>query len=71
MARRDTADPSGLGFYPNWGFAWPANRRVLYNRANCDINGKPWDPKRKTIAWNGSEMGRQRRAGHEAGCGAR
>ncbi len=55
MARRDTADPSGLGFYPNWGFAWPANRRVLYNRANCDVNGKPWDPKRKTIAWNGSK----------------
>ncbi len=55
MARRDTADPSGLGFYPNWGYAWPANRRVLYNRANCDINGKPWDPKRKTIAWDGSK----------------
>ena len=30
MARRDTADPSGLGVYPNWGFSWPANRRVLY-----------------------------------------
>jgi formate dehydrogenase major subunit len=55
MARRDTADPSGLGFYPNWGFAWPANRRVLYNRANCDLQGRPWDPKRKTIAWNGSK----------------
>ena len=55
MARRDTADPSGLGFYPNWGFSWPANRRVLYNRANCDINGKPWDPKRKTIAWDGTK----------------
>jgi formate dehydrogenase major subunit len=55
MARRDTSDPSGLGFYPSWGFAWPANRRVLYNRANCDVAGKPWDPSRKTIAWNGSK----------------
>jgi formate dehydrogenase major subunit len=55
MARRDTADPSGLGFYPNWGFSWPANRRVLYNRANCDLAGKPWDPARKTIAWDGSK----------------
>ncbi len=53
MARRETSDPSGLGFYPNWGFAWPANRRVLYNRANADIHGKPWDPSRKTIAWDG------------------
>lgn len=55
MARRDTSDPSGLGFYPNWGYAWPANRRVLYNRANCDTSGKPWDPKRATIHWNGSK----------------
>jgi formate dehydrogenase major subunit len=55
MARRDTADPSGLGFYPNWGFSWPANRRILYNRANADPSGKPWDPKRKTIAWDGSK----------------
>ncbi|MBS1213912.1 MAG: formate dehydrogenase-N subunit alpha [Proteobacteria bacterium] len=55
MARRETDDPSGLGFYPNWGFAWPANRRVLYNRANCDPSGKPWDPKRKTIAWDGTK----------------
>lgn len=54
MARRDTSDPSGLGFYPGWGFAWPANRRVLYNRANCDAAGKPWDATRKTIAWNGT-----------------
>jgi len=28
-ARRGTEDPSGLGIYPNWGFAWPANRRVM------------------------------------------
>jgi len=36
----------------NW--AWPANRRILYNRASCDVNGKPFDPTRKLIAWNGS-----------------
>ena len=54
MARRDTSDPSGLGVYPNWGFSWPANRRVLYNRAGADPAGKPWDPKRKGIAWNGT-----------------
>jgi len=53
MALRDTDDPSGLGFYPNWGYAWPANRRVLYNRANCDMQGRPWDPTRATIHWNG------------------
>ena len=50
--RRSTEDPSGLGIYPNWGWSWPMNRRVLYNRASCDINGKPWDPDRRLVWWN-------------------
>ena len=54
MARRDNSDPSGLGETLNWGFAWPANRRILYNRASCDPQGKPWDPvKRNLVHWNG------------------
>src|SRR6202162_2520649 len=51
-ARRDPSDPSGLGVHPGWGWSWPANRRVLYNRASCDVDGKPWDPTRKQIWWN-------------------
>jgi formate dehydrogenase major subunit len=51
-ARRDPSDPSGLGIHPNWGFSWPANRRVLYNRASCDPTGKPWDPSRRQVWWN-------------------
>ncbi|HUC77971.1 MAG TPA: formate dehydrogenase-N subunit alpha, partial [Vicinamibacterales bacterium] len=54
MARRGTDDPSGLGVYPNWGWSWPANRRVLYNRASSDPAGKPWDPSRRQIWWNGA-----------------
>jgi formate dehydrogenase major subunit len=54
-ARRDNADPSGLGQTLNWGFAWPANRRILYNRASCDASGKPWDAKRAVIKWNGEK----------------
>lgn len=50
--RRDNSDPSGLGIHPNWGWSWPLNRRVLYNRASCDVNGKPWDPTRKQVWWN-------------------
>ena len=50
--RRDNSDPSGLGIHPNWGWSWPVNRRVLYNRASCDVNGKPWDPTRKQVWWN-------------------
>ncbi len=52
MQRRGTDDPSGLGIYPNWGWSWPMNRRVLYNRASCDVNGKPWDPDRRQVWWN-------------------
>jgi formate dehydrogenase major subunit len=52
--RRGTDDPSGLGIYPNWGWSWPANRRVLYNRASCDPSGKPWDPDRRQVWWNES-----------------
>ena len=54
MARRDNADPTGIGQSLGWAWAWPANRRVLYNRASCDASGKPLDPARKLIAWNGS-----------------
>jgi formate dehydrogenase major subunit len=52
-ARRDTSDPTGLGVFSNWGYAWPANRRILYNRASADKDGKPWDASRKYLAWNG------------------
>ncbi len=50
---RDNSDPSGLGCTLGWGFAWPANRRVLYSRASLDINGNPWDKHRQLIKWNG------------------
>ncbi len=53
MGRRDNSDPTGIGQTLGWAWAWPANRRVLYNRASCDVNGKPFDPSRKLIAWNG------------------
>jgi len=52
MARRGTDDPSGLGIYANWAWSWPANRRVMYNRASCDPGGKPWDPARRQVWWN-------------------
>jgi formate dehydrogenase major subunit len=52
IQRRGTDDPSGLGIYPNWAWSWPANRRVLYNRASCDPNGQPWDAERKQVWWN-------------------
>jgi formate dehydrogenase major subunit len=52
--RRDTTDPGGLGNNLTWGFSWPANRRVLYNRAGVSPAGQPWDGKRAGIRWNGT-----------------
>jgi formate dehydrogenase major subunit len=60
--RRGTDDPSGLGIYPNWAWSWPANRRVMYNRASCDPGGKPWDPERRQVWWNESA---KRWVGHD------
>jgi formate dehydrogenase major subunit len=54
MARRDATDPREQGIAPNWAWAWPANRRILYNRASADPAGKAWNPKKPIIEWNGT-----------------
>ena len=39
---------------PEWAWAWPANRRILYNRASADPDGNPWSERKKLIWWNGA-----------------
>ncbi len=56
IQRRGTDDPSGQGIYPNWAWSWPANRRVMYNRASCDAAGAPWDADRKQVWWNEAQQ---------------
>ncbi len=51
--RRNNADPLGLGMFHQWAFSWPANRRVMYNRASADALGRPWDSARPGVQWNG------------------
>jgi len=57
MARRDNSDPYGIGQTLNWAWAWPVNRRVLYNRASSDPSGKPWNPAKKLVFWTGDKWG--------------
>lgn len=38
-----------------WAWAWPANRRILYNRASADPDGKPWSERKKLIWWDEEE----------------
>ncbi len=52
--RRDlsqTPMQANIGLFPNFAWAWPMNRRVLYNRASVDENGRPWNPAKAVIVW--------------------
>jgi formate dehydrogenase major subunit len=42
-----------------WGFSWPANRRILYNRASADLHGKPWSDRKKLIWWDTQAAGQK------------
>ncbi len=50
--RREPDPPDMIGSHQNWGWAWPANRRVLYNRASADLEGRPWSERKKWIWWD-------------------
>jgi formate dehydrogenase major subunit len=43
--------PGGPGTHLGWGFAWPANRRILYNRASADPEGRPWSEAKRYVWW--------------------
>ena len=56
MARRGLKDVSNkVGLYPEWSWAWPLNRRIIYNRASVNLKGEPWDPKRAVVKWTGGK----------------
>jgi formate dehydrogenase major subunit len=55
--RRDPGDIDAPGGWvsPEWGWAWPANRRMLYNRASADPGGKPWSERKRFLWWDEDE----------------
>lgn len=48
-------ETEGIGSHLGWSFAWPLNRRIIYNRCSCDPSGKPWDPETPVFRWTGTE----------------
>ncbi|MDR3307874.1 MAG: molybdopterin-dependent oxidoreductase, partial [Coriobacteriales bacterium] len=55
IGRRIREDKGDLGMYQQWAYSWPLNRRIIYNRASADLQGKPWNPQRMLVEWTGDE----------------
>jgi formate dehydrogenase major subunit len=53
---RDRKRTPGLYTSPGWGFAWPHNRRMMYNRASADPEGRPWSDRKKYIWWDEAQQ---------------
>jgi formate dehydrogenase major subunit len=47
---------------PEWGWAWPANRRIIYNRASADPDGRPWSDRKALVWW---DAGQGKWTGHD------
>ena len=51
-ARREPRGGDDPWIAPGWGWAWPANRRILYNRASADPDGRPWSSAKALVWWD-------------------
>ncbi len=49
---RQADGPDGPGTHRGWAFSWPDNRRVLYNRASADPEGRPWSERKRLVWWD-------------------
>jgi len=52
-SKKRIKEKSGIGLNPDWAWSWPVNRRILYNRASVDLNGKPYNPNLPVVQWDG------------------
>jgi formate dehydrogenase major subunit len=50
--RAGAAEGDRLGVAPDWAWAWPLNRRMLYNRASADPEGRPWSERKRYVWWD-------------------
>jgi formate dehydrogenase major subunit len=57
LAASRRSNPPGKPWIPDleWGFSWPANRRVIYNRASARPDGRPWSERKQYVWWDGQK----------------
>ena len=55
-ASRQPDPPDQRGAQLNWGYAWPGNRRIIYNRASADLQGRPWSERKKWVWWDEAQQ---------------
>ncbi len=51
-ARRERDKPGEQTNHSQWGWVWPNNRRILYNRASADPDGQPWSERKRLVWWD-------------------
>ena len=51
-ARKKPHTEQGSWVAPEWAWAWPMNRRIIYNRASADPEGRPWSERKKYVWWD-------------------
>ena len=50
--RQPDAPGAPGGAQLGWAWSWPANRRIMYNRASADPQGRPWSERKKYVWWD-------------------
>ncbi len=55
LTKRRIAEKEGIGLNSEWGYAWPLNRRIVYNRCSADPTGKPYNKDKWLVRWNEAE----------------
>ena len=55
-SRRGKQDLTGMGLFSKWSWCWPANRRILYNRASVDLKGRPWSSEKGILRWTNDNI---------------
>ena len=55
-SKKRIREKSGIGLNPDWAWAWPVNRRIIYNRASVDLNGVPYNKNCPVVQWDAVEQ---------------